>query len=98
MWQLGEQVLPCSQENILAWADNLPGRAAVAAGYSLPALCQAGEESKAKASLLRCLEPGSAFHSLQKPSSRCLKPHYPQLPAQPRRQLPLGGETEAQCG
>lgn len=79
----------------------LPRWAAVAGGVQAACGVQRagqGRSPKSRASLLHCSGPGSAFHSLEKSSNHCLKPNYPQLPAQPRRWLPLGGETEAQRG
>lgn len=52
VWQLGEQVLPCSQENISMWVEK---PASVGSCGWLSAACLlAGEESQPRASPLHC--------------------------------------------
>lgn len=83
MWQLGEQVLPCSQENISVWVESpasMCGRGSVQ-----PGCCQGRSPSPEPPSAL--LGPGSASHSLEKSSNRFLQPYYPKLPAQLRQWL-----------
>lgn len=84
MWQLGEQVLPCSQENISVWVESPASVGSCGWLCSLPA-GRGGVPAQSLPS--PPLRPGSAFHSLEKSSNYFLQPFYPKLPAQLRQWL-----------